>query len=55
MVTLALNHAFCHAIDDATGHEYMVTPALDKLASEGTLFTRAYVQYSFCGLVLPLC
>ena len=39
------------AVDDlrpeikAYGAEYMVTPHLDKLASQGTLFQRAYVQY----------
>ena len=33
----------------AYGHHYMKTPHLDKLASEGTVYTRAYVQYSFCG------
>jgi hypothetical protein len=33
----------------AYGHHYMKTPHLDKLASEGTVYTRAYVQYSFCA------
>ena len=33
----------------AYGHAYMKTPHLDQLAAEGTIFTRAYVQYSFCG------
>ena len=25
------------------------SPNIDKLASEGTLFTRAYVQYAYCS------
>lgn len=33
----------------AYGHSFMKTPNLDKLASEATLFQRAYVQYSFCA------
>eukprot|EP01051_Picozoa_sp_SAG22_P025991 SAG22_NODE_7976_length_694_cov_0.531092_1_plen_199_part_01 len=42
------------AVDDlrpeigAYGHSYMVTPHLDQFAKESTVFTRAYVQYSFC-------
>eukprot|EP01060_Flectonema_neradi_P016062 TRINITY_DN2266_c1_g1_i1.p1 TRINITY_DN2266_c1_g1~~TRINITY_DN2266_c1_g1_i1.p1 ORF type:complete len:532 (+),score=87.49 TRINITY_DN2266_c1_g1_i1:48-1643(+) len=31
------------------GHQYMHTPNIDKLASEGMSFQRAYVQYSYCG------
>jgi hypothetical protein len=31
------------------GHDYMHTPEIDKLAASGTLFNRAYVQYSFCA------
>eukprot|EP00038_Savillea_parva_P005551 m.158109 g.158109 ORF g.158109 m.158109 type:complete len:461 (-) comp11732_c1_seq22:3518-4900(-) len=33
----------------AYGHNTTVTPNIDKLASEGLTFTRAYVQYSFCA------
>ena len=33
----------------AYGHAYMKTPHLDQLAADGTVFTRAFVQYSFCG------
>ena len=31
------------------GHSFMHTPHIDGLASTGTLFNRAYVQYSFCA------
>ena len=31
------------------GNEICQTPNIDKLASEGTLFTRAYCQATFCG------
>jgi len=31
------------------GESYMITPNLDKLASEGMLFTRHYVQVPTCG------
>jgi arylsulfatase A-like enzyme len=31
------------------GHDYMHTPEIDKLSASGTLFNRAYVQYSFCA------
>jgi hypothetical protein len=31
------------------GHKFMHTPHIDKLAAGGTLFNRAYVQYSFCA------
>ena len=31
------------------GHTFMHTPHIDGLAAGGTLFTRAYVQYSFCA------
>lgn len=31
------------------GHKMMHTPNIDKLASTGTLFNRAYVQYAFCA------
>lgn len=43
------------AVDDlrpeiaAYGHSYMHTPNIDKFAGESTLFTRAYVQYSYCA------
>jgi hypothetical protein len=43
------------AVDDlrpniaAFGPKFMHTPHLDKLASEGVLFERAYVQYSYCA------
>lgn len=33
----------------AYGHSFMSTPNIDKLAQSGTLFQRAYVQYSFCA------
>eukprot|EP00035_Acanthoeca_spectabilis_P013240 m.243633 g.243633 ORF g.243633 m.243633 type:complete len:530 (-) comp15837_c0_seq6:807-2396(-) len=33
----------------AYGESYMRTPNMDKLASEGIIFTRAYVQQSICG------
>ena len=33
----------------ADGHAFMHTPHIDHLAATGTLFTRAYVQYSFCA------
>lgn len=31
------------------GHNTTVTPNVDKLASTGLLFQRAYVQFSFCA------
>ena len=31
------------------GHDFMHTPHIDNLAATGTLFNRAYVQYSFCA------
>lgn len=43
------------AIDDLRpqlgcyGHDYMHTPRLDRLASQGRLFTRHYVQVPTCG------
>ena len=43
------------AVDDlrpeigAYGHSYMHTPHIDAFAKQSTVFTRAYVQYSFCG------
>lgn len=43
------------AVDDlrpeigAYGHSYMHTPHIDALAKQSTIFTRAYVQYAFCG------
>ena len=33
---------------EAYGLKTAITPNINKLASEGLLFTRAYVQYSFC-------
>eukprot|EP00037_Helgoeca_nana_P016160 m.151928 g.151928 ORF g.151928 m.151928 type:complete len:163 (-) comp23370_c0_seq1:1727-2215(-) len=33
----------------AYGEKYMHTPHMDKLASEGAIFTQAYVQQSICG------
>ena len=35
------------------GAEYMVTPNIDQLAKEGTLFERAYVPVSYTHLTLP--
>jgi hypothetical protein len=43
------------AVDDlrpeiaAYGHSYMHTPHIDAFAKQSTVFTRAYVQYAFCG------
>ena len=43
------------AVDDlrpqlgAYGSSFMKTPHIDELAATGTLFQRAYVQYSFCA------
>ena len=43
------------AVDDlrpeiaAYGHSYMHTPHIDSFAKQSTVFTRAYVQYAFCG------
>ena len=31
------------------GHSFMHTPHIDQLAATGTLFNKAYVQYSFCA------
>lgn len=31
------------------GNEYAYTPAIDQLAKESTVFTRAYTQYPVCG------
>src|SRR5688572_28294324 len=31
------------------GHPYMVTPNIDRLASEGRMFSRHYVQSAVCG------
>ena len=33
----------------AYGHSFMHTPHIDQLAATGTLFNKAYVQYSFCA------
>mmetsp|Transcript_72939 Transcript_72939/g.173750 ORF Transcript_72939/g.173750 Transcript_72939/m.173750 type:complete len:667 (+) Transcript_72939:78-2078(+) len=33
----------------AYGASYMHTPHMDKLAAEGVLFQRAYIQYAFCA------
>ena len=41
---LTLTGACC----SSDGHKFMHTPHLDAFAKESTLFTRAYVQYSFC-------
>ena len=52
--TTAMNVLFI-AVDDlrpnlgAYGHDFMKTPRMDELAYSGTLFQRAYVQYSFCA------
>ena len=32
----------------ATGSDFYVTPAVDRLASEGTVFTNAYASYPRC-------
>ena len=34
---------------NAYGHSFMHTPHMDALAANGTLFQKAYVQYSFCA------
>ena len=44
-LTLTTPGACC----SSDGHKFMHTPHLDAFAKESTLFTRAYVQYSFCA------
>jgi len=33
----------------SSGYKYIATPALDRLAAQGTTFRRAYCQYPVCG------
>jgi iduronate 2-sulfatase len=52
---LGLKNVLLIVIDDlrpqlgAYGLEEMHTPHIDRLASEGVLFTRAYAQQAICG------
>jgi arylsulfatase A-like enzyme len=54
-LTPTYKNVFMIVVDDmrpqtkAYGADYMHTPNLDKLASEGAMFENAYVQQSICS------